>query len=204
MSQSPSTRVSLILRLRDSDDRLAWDEFVEIYRPLIIRLAQKKGLQAADANDLCQDVLTRVASAINNWDPDPKQGSFRGWISQITRNLVVDFLRQSGKQPWTGENTSVLKNVQSGNGDSIESQWFDYEHDRQVFAWAAEKAKSSFSITTWTAFWKTAVENQSVIKTAEQLNISRGAVYIARSRVMAKLKAIVESTQFDRSGGDLS
>ena len=71
MSQPPTTRASLILRLRHPDDAAAWEEFVAIYQPLIFRLAKSRGLQDADAFDVAQEVLARVAGAINRWDPDP-------------------------------------------------------------------------------------------------------------------------------------
>lgn len=93
MSQPPTTRASLILRLRHPDDAAAWEEFVAIYQPLIFRLAKSRGLQDADAFDVAQEVLARVAGAINRWDPDPDRGSFRGWIGRITRNLAIDFLK---------------------------------------------------------------------------------------------------------------
>jgi RNA polymerase sigma-70 factor (ECF subfamily) len=188
MSDQPKTRLSLILRLRHPDDAAAWQEFVEIYQPLVFRLARTKGLQEADALDTTQEVMTRIAKAINSWDANPNRGSFRGWISRITRNLVVDFMRSNNRRPLTGDDELIDDLTHVADGNSAETELFDLEHERQVFAWAAEKVRNSFQAKTWQAFWLTAVENQSAEQVAIELGISKGAVYIARSRVMAKLK----------------
>ena len=74
MAAVPSTRASLLVRLKPPRDERAWVEFVEIYEPLIHRLARARGVQEADADDLAQDVFRTVADAIEQWDPRPLQG----------------------------------------------------------------------------------------------------------------------------------
>ena len=191
-SDQPTTRASLILRLRHPEDAAAWQEFVDIYQPLIFRLARARGLQEADAFDTTQEVLARIAAVINRWDPDPERGSFRGWISRITRNLVIEFLRSKNRFPKTSDNSSIRQLLTQQPGRSAESDLFDLEHERQVFAWASERAQHHFKPQTWQAFWLTAVENRPVDEVARTLQISSGAVYIDRSRVMARLRKTVQ------------
>ncbi len=193
MSDQSKTRVSLILRLRHPDDAAAWQEFVEIYQPLVFRLARSRGLQEADALDMTQEVLARVAGAINRWNPDPQRGSFRGWISRITRNLVIQFLRSKNRRPLTSDDSSIDQLIQAAPDPSPETELFDLEQERQVFAWAAEKVRSSFQPKSWQAFWLTAVENRPADQVARELGLSKGAIYIARSRVMARLKEKVQN-----------
>ena len=81
MSQWPETSESLILRIRDPQDALAWSQFMAIYEPVVYRLSRRRGLQHADAEDLCQQVFLSVAKAIEDWEPDSRRTPFRIWLS---------------------------------------------------------------------------------------------------------------------------
>ena len=90
----PETRPSLILRVRDPNDADAWNQFATLYRPVILRLAHRKGIQAADAEDLAQQVLLSVEEAIERWQPDQKTTwtldySGNGQMATATPNSVT-------------------------------------------------------------------------------------------------------------------
>jgi RNA polymerase sigma-70 factor (ECF subfamily) len=194
----PLTRRSLVLRLRNLDDEKAWAEFVQIYEPMVYRLARAKGFQDADAHDLCQEVFRAVASAIERWDPDPAKGSFRGWLFCIARNLMVNFLTSQKKQIRGSGRSSVYEMLQSYPvADADAAAEFAIEFKRRAFHWAADQVKHEFTESTWQAFWRTGVDNQPVVDVARQLGISEGAVYIARSRVLARLRECVEQLTGD-------
>lgn len=187
------TRVSLILRVANEQDVLAWQQFVEIYQPLVFRIARSQGLQEADAQDLVQEVMTRVARSIGNWDPDARRGTFRGWISTIARNLIIDFLRHRNRLPKTGDQSEIRKLIEQTPDHSTEALQFDLEFEKQVFAWAAMQVRNQVKEKTWQAFWQSSVEHKPVAAVAAALGLTPGAVYIARCRVMAKLKDVVQS-----------
>jgi RNA polymerase sigma-70 factor (ECF subfamily) len=193
MRDSPETRQSLLLRLRDSQDHQAWTEFLAIYEPLIHRLATRSGFQDADARELTQEVLLAVSGAIDRWDPDPKRGSFRGWLFRIARNLMINFLAKRRNRPLAIGDTDFnrLLNEQPAS-ESDESQYFDQEYKRQTFHWAAEQIRPEFRENTWQAFWQTCVDGKHVKEVAQMLNISVGSVYVSRSRVMARLRKEIE------------
>jgi RNA polymerase sigma factor (sigma-70 family) len=199
----PTTRQSLVLRLKNREDQEAWTEFVEIYEPLIYRLAVGKGLQHADAEDLCQDVLRAVSSAIERWDPDPAKGSFRGWLFRIARNLVVNFLSGQARQARGSGRSSVLELLQERPAADPQAEAeYAAEFKRRTFQWAAERVKNEFTNTTWQAFWKTGVENRSIALVAGELGLSEGAVYIARSRVLARLRQRVLELSRDNDSSE--
>ncbi len=196
MMTAPETRPSLLLRMRDAGNQQAWAEFLEIYQPLILRLVRRRGLQEADAREVTQEVLLSVAKAVGGWDANPARGSFRGWLATITRNLVVNFLIRQGRHPrGTGGSDFVrwLEEVPNVEGD--ESQLFDLERRRQLFLWAASEIETEFRVETWRAFWETSVVGRSVGDVASELKMSAGAVYVARSRVMKRLRERVEGTR---------
>jgi RNA polymerase sigma-70 factor (ECF subfamily) len=193
MDEPPPTRASLILRLRDPADAVAWDEFVALYEPLVYNLACRKGLQDSDARDLCQEVFLAVARAVHRWDPDPNRGSFRGWLSRITRNLLVNFLTRQQEPRGSGA-TSVHELLEAQpSADPSATALFEAEYRRRVFRWAAEAIRGEFTPTTWQAFWLTAVGGRPPKQVASELGLTVGAVYIARSRILARLRQRIEA-----------
>lgn len=196
MDDTPQTRPSLLVRIRDPRDERAWAEFLDIYEPLIYRLARQKGFQDADAAELTQEVFLAVASAIDRWDPDPSRGSFRGWLFRIARNLMINLLAKNRRRPQATGTTDMKRLLEQQPGlPGEDSALFDREYKRQSFRWAAERIRGEFRQPTWQAFWLTSVEGQQIRQVADRLGMTVGAVYIARSRVMARLKQTVEQLE---------
>lgn len=189
----PETRPSLILRLRDNCDAEAWQEFTAIYQPLVYRLARMKGLQDADAQELVQDVMVAVSGAVENWVPDADRGRFRHWLFRIARNLLVNYLTRRRFRPLgTGDSRIAAMLEQQCDRSSEESTVFDIEFRREVFRWAAEQVRGQVTEKTWNAFWRSTVDDRPVSAVARDLEMTVGSVYIARSRVMARLRETVQ------------
>jgi RNA polymerase sigma-70 factor (ECF subfamily) len=182
----PETRHSLIQRLQDPGDDAAWEEFASIYRPIIVRIALRKQLQLDDAEDLAQQVLMLVLKNISKWKKDPTRARFRTWLQTVVRNAMINALSRRPKDQASGGTTSLEQLHQSP--DKADSLWFDLEWERQTLRWVAQQVRSEFEPSTWTAFWDTAIEEWSAQEVAERIGKSVGAVYIARSRVMQRIK----------------
>ncbi len=191
MNSTPDTRYSLIGKLQDSQDAEAWEEFTNIYQPLIFRLCISKGLQYADATDVTQEVLARVADTIGRFDGGKKSSSFRGWLYRITRNLVIDFFRHRQKNLLLQSDRSTHFALEM-EPTPEESAEFYLEFQQQVFRAAVQAVQSQVQPATWQAFWQTEIEQRPVTDVARELDMNHGAVYMARSRVFTRLKNAVE------------
>jgi RNA polymerase sigma-70 factor (ECF subfamily) len=190
MHEPPTTRYALLARLRAPGDQAAWAEFVALYEPLVYRLARRRGLQDADAEDLCQEVFRAVAGAVGRWDP--AGGSFRGWLLRVARNLLVNLLARQRRHPRGSGDSAVQALLAERPGpDPDASALFDAEYARRLFEWAAEAVRGEFTRKTWEAFRLTAVEGRKAAAAAAELGMTAGAVYVARSRVLARLRAKV-------------
>ena len=191
-ASDPETRISLIARMRDMNDEEAWEEFVEVYQPLVQRFIQRHGLQYADAAEVTQEVLSRVAKSIESWEESHERSTFRGWLYRITRNLTIDFLRKrkvEGER--LGKGDAGLSQVASSE-DASKSQEFQAEYEKQIFYWAAERLKPSFKPENWQAFWLSTVEGHSIDEVSKQLKMDCGKIYVARSRIMSRLSRLVQ------------
>lgn len=198
MDATPTTRPSLLVRLRNPHDERAWHEFTAIYSPLIYRLARRKGLQDADAADLVQEVLRAVASAIDRFEPDPARGPFRNWLFRIAHNLMINFLTNQKRHPqgFGGDDRSRLFETPAvaSQGDSA---MFELEFRRQLFQWASEQIREEFQASTWSAFWKTWVEGKKPKDVSAEIGVSLGAIYMARSRVVARLREVISGIEHE-------
>jgi RNA polymerase sigma-70 factor (ECF subfamily) len=196
MTLTPATRASLLLRLRDSRDHEAWVEFVSLYEPVTYRLLRQYGLQDADAQEVVQELFLAVSRSIDRWDPAKPSGSFRGWLRQVARNLVINWLKQRERSVVaTGGSDLQMMLTMLPAADGPESAKFDREYRRALFQQAAEQVRGEVHSTTWQAFWETGVMGTSPAEIASKLGMTVGAIRVAKCRVLARLHAIVMRLQ---------
>jgi RNA polymerase sigma-70 factor (ECF subfamily) len=182
----------LIVRLPDAADARAWDDFTGVYGPLVYRLARRHGLQPADADDVVQEVLAAVARSVEAWLARSDRGPFRAWLLRIARNLAINALtRKRNRAVGTGNSDMVRRLLEHPDPNLNDASQFDLEYRRESFRWAAERVRGEIADRTWQAFWLSTIDEQPIADVAQKLNMSVGSVYIARSRVMARLREMV-------------
>ncbi len=190
MSRIPDTRASLIVRLPDAEDAPAWKEFAGIYEPFVYQYARRRGLQDSDARELVQDVFLGVAKSVRRFKPDPVQAKFRTWLFRIARNQLLTRLAARGREQLV--DSDAWKSLEGSAEPDLSTSADQMEYRREVFHWASARVQRSVKPETWTAFWQTSFVGRSVDEVARQMGVSRGFVYVARSRVIQKLRREIE------------
>jgi RNA polymerase sigma factor (sigma-70 family) len=199
MAEAPATRITLLNRIRDIADSDAWAEFATLYGPVVYGFARKRGLQDADASDLVQDVLRSVARNAEKLEYDPKRGTFRGWLYTVARNKIFNFLNsQRNRARGVGDDGSDHDRLDSlaDKREDQEAIW-ELEYQRRLSSLAMDAVKHEFQPATWKAFWATAVDGKSAADIGRELGMTTGAVYVAKSRVLARLREKVTELQED-------
>lgn len=188
-SRDPSdvTSPSLLERARHNNAE-AWERLVRLYSPLVYHWCKRSGLDGEDAADVLQEVFRAVSRALPTFTPEGEAGSFRGWLWTITRNKLRDHFRSVNGRPTPEGGTDAqqrLTQIPDAEPDDEQSTELG---TTGVVRRALEMIRGDFSETTWRAFWRTAVEDQSAAHVAGELGISVDAVYQAKSRVMRRLR----------------
>jgi RNA polymerase sigma factor (sigma-70 family) len=189
MAESLHTRPSLLMRLHDPQDHEAWRTFLDLYAPLIYGFGRKSGLQDADAADLTQIVLQAVSRSIGRLDYEPARGTFRGWLFGVARNQLGKW-RRSQRQP---QGTGDTENLQQLAAPDDTAAWWETEFKRQRFLVAAQRVRPQVNEDAWHAFWQTAVEGRPASDVAAELKVKLGALYTAKSRVLALIKKEIQT-----------
>jgi RNA polymerase sigma factor (sigma-70 family) len=188
--QDSRTRLTLLSRLRqEQNDQAAWTEFLARYEPQLLSWCRSFGLQDADAHDVTQDVLLRLAQKMKSFQYDPSK-SFRAWLKTLTRHAWKDFLADRMRQAsGDGMMDKLLADVQAPETlvACLKAQF-----DLEILEEAQSRVQWRVDVQSWQAFRLTAVEDISGAETAERLGMTVAAVYKAKSRVLKMLQEEVQ------------
>jgi RNA polymerase sigma-70 factor (ECF subfamily) len=184
MGESPETRLSLLIRLRDRSDGDAWSRFVDVYGPLIYGHARRHGLSDADSADRMQEVLLAIARGVERYDAS--RGPFRKWLYTVTMNKLRSFWKQSERRSETPANLAELPD--SADPDE---RW-EREYRQRLFAAAADFVRPRVDAIHWRVFWLAAVEGKSGAEVAAECGVKVEQVYVIRQRIQKKLTDAID------------
>jgi RNA polymerase sigma-70 factor (ECF subfamily) len=179
----PTTSLTLLDRLRHPDQADAWDRFARLYAPLFMRWAQLQGLSATDAEDLTQTVLIKLVRLLPGYERRDG-GTFRGWLFAVCRNECRDFRTRRATSPLPGSDglAAVAAPPPAAAPDEADDR-------RLLVHRALELIRGDFSPPTWAAFTRFVLDGVAAADVARGLGLTPNAVYLARNRVLTRLRA---------------
>ena len=182
----PTTSPSLLDQLNDPrSNSIAWHRFVKLYTPLLMHWVGRLGLQENESVDVVQDVMVSLMARLPSFRYDPRQ-SFRSWLRTVTLNQTRDFLRKKKvREKHEARQIRVEPN-------SPQSVFTDQEFSKAIAQRALLLMKEEFEETTWRACWASTVHGQKATEIARDLGISVNAVYLAKGRVLKRLRKELE------------
>jgi RNA polymerase sigma factor (sigma-70 family) len=184
------TSVSLLDRLRDQPDDASWRRLVDLYEPLLRSWLGRQALQPADIDDLVQEVLAVVVQELPRFQHNRRTGAFRRWLRTILVNRLRPFWRTRRSRPEAGDAERLLEEL--ADPDSGLSRLWDEEHDRHVLGRLLELIRDEFTRPTWEAFLRVTLQGKDEEEVAADLGLSVHAVFIAKSRVLCRLRREAE------------
>jgi RNA polymerase sigma-70 factor (ECF subfamily) len=186
----PATRHSLIAKLSEPANAAAWSEFLELYQDAIWRFARGCGLQDADAADVVQEVLLLVHQKIGQWRPSGRTGAFRCWLIKTAHRVCLRSIRNASRADRAVGGSSACAGLYGLAGDpprhGSDSDWQSW-----AFCWAAGIVQREVDPVAWDAFFLNSVKGVSAADAAQRLGISKGNVYLAKCRIIARIRTVI-------------
>ena len=186
----PSTRITLLTRLRNATDAEAWRTFVDLYLPLVFRYCRKRGLQEADSLDVTQQVLANVHRAIETFEYDPQKGKFRSWLGTIATREITRYQHRD-RRPGKGGGDGMGDWVAGQESGQVDAAWQE-EFNAHIFAAALDRVRTEFDELTWQAFDVTWLRDIKPRQAAKDLGKPAAWIYKARFRVLQRLRSEIE------------
>jgi RNA polymerase sigma factor (sigma-70 family) len=195
------TSLSLLHRLRHAPESESWNRLVDLYTPLIRAWLRKYDVQDSDADDLVQEVLLAVSKDLAKFEHRGQPGDFRGWLKAILVNRLRNFWRARDRRPQARGDSNIDERLTQLDDPASEmSQIWNRQHDQYVLRQLLALAEPHFAPSTWKAFCRVALDGERADVVAQELEISLNAVFVAKSRVLSRLRQEAEGLVESSSG----
>lgn len=187
-SSSLATSKGLLDRAGEGD-AAAWDRLSLLYAPLVFHWCRHRGLREADAADVVQEVFQAVATHLGTFRKREEGDTFRGWLRTITENKVRDHFRRAAREAEAVGGTDAQHRLaQFPAPSSLEGATSDDDWEGRFFGRVLDVVRLEFEERTWQAFWRTTIAGRSPKDVGAELAMSQGAVRVAKSRVLKRLR----------------
>ena len=178
------TRASLLQRVRNAEDESSWQEFYDLYAPMVLAYARARGLDPDSAEEVMQECMASLARRMKTFEYSPEKGHFKGWVRTMVNRQVVSFIR---KRREVHADTARL-NLLEDTHPSVSDAW-DHAWHTQRLRYCLERVREQVDSHTYQAFTHYVLDEWPVEKVAKDLEMNTNQVYLAKSRITKMLKS---------------
>jgi RNA polymerase sigma-70 factor (ECF subfamily) len=182
------TRSTLLMKVRDPANSMAWGEFVELYEPLLMAYVRHRGLGEEDTRDVVQDVLARLVKALPEFRLDRQRGRFRTWLWKICQSALGDWARRRRRRVRAEDGwLNRLSEATPSSKSDLDVEWITM-HRRRVLSFALEAVRKRSRPTTWTCFDRHVLQMRPSAQVAGELDLTVNAVDVNSSRILDRVR----------------
>ncbi|MBN2296571.1 MAG: sigma-70 family RNA polymerase sigma factor [Pirellulales bacterium] len=186
---SSRTRATLLRRIRDGSDPVAWEEFFARYWRLVFFFARRRGCSEHTAEEVVQDVMATVFHNRDVFRYDPAQGRFRDWLATVVRNQVAMYRRAPAQRIRAhGSDGFNKEQIPQNDTDTTPDELWETAFEETLLAALLDVVRRQVEPRTYQAFELTALGELSGAEVSAVTGLSRNAVYQARRAVIKRLK----------------
>ncbi len=182
------TPVSLLERIRSGGGDSSWARLDDVFQPMIRRWLAQAGIAPSDVDDISQEVMIITLKKLPEFERQ-RTGSFRAWLRNVTVNCLRDFRKSARRKPLATDHTHFDQVIDElAAADSGLSRLWNAEHDQNLLRYLLKQVRAQFAQATLKAFTRVVLDERSPDEVAAELGMTVNAVFIAKSRVLAKLR----------------
>jgi RNA polymerase sigma-70 factor (ECF subfamily) len=195
LSESIGSTSSTLLARVKSRDQDAWRRLVRIYGPLVGFWLRRSHLQPEDADDVFQEIFQAVAKGVGQFEKAQPGSTFRGWLRTITRNKLADHFRRGQRESAAVGGTDAGRRMEQVQEPTEDTDVAEEEALKELRKRVMDLMEAEFEPRTWQMFWRVTAEGQAVKDVAADLGVTPGAVRVAKSRVLQRLREELRSLE---------
>jgi RNA polymerase sigma-70 factor, ECF subfamily len=181
-----------LINLAKSADPAAWETLFRLYSPLVRYWLRKSRIPQLDEDDLVQEVFRSIHSGLARFEKKSATDSFRAWMRTITQNKIRDYVKTQANKPLATGGTTALRLVHEAPDLELADELPEFSEDRLVIHEALEIVRREIQPQTFQAFWRATVDGIEPSLVADELGIPLNSVYQAKSRVLRRLRDLLE------------
>ncbi|WP_435008269.1 RNA polymerase sigma factor [Tundrisphaera lichenicola] len=192
-----TTRSSLLIRVRNTADPIAWREFIALYKPLLRAYVRKRGIAGQEGDDVVQEILIRLVKALPGFRLDRGRGRFRTWLWRVMLGTLVDRARRDvrrarAERVWVEAEGERAGRMDRGATDGeVEDDDWKKQYRRRLLEYAKAKVRGRSHSKTWACFEEHYLRGRASVEVATELGLTANVVDVNTSRILARLRNVL-------------